>query len=173
MVVCLRWLYRQIRSFVSYKSRESWVFYSIAMQSMMYANNWVYYGLKFICTLHSLSSSWSVSPVYSVECMSKNKSILAITIIHYMVLNTFILPIFLLMIVRMCVLFLIILFIFKISTIRHCLRLYHEIKVYALCLVIFLWKCDIAGLLHGPFSVLVFFAPNLVSCHWHVALLPC
>ena len=37
----------------------------------------------------------------------------------------------------------------EVWTIIHCLGLGHETMVCAVCLFIFLWSCDMAGLLHG------------------------
>ena len=54
--------------------------------------------------------------------------------------------------------------------IDHCLGIGHETMVCAACFYIFLWNCDMIGLLRET-NVLVAFAPNLVLCHWHVALL--
>ena len=39
------------------------------------------------------------------------------------------------------------------------------IMVCAVCLIMFLWICDMTRLLRGTFHVLVVFAPNLVLCH--------
>ena len=39
----------------------------------------------------------------------------------------------------------------EVWTITHCLRLGHETMVCAVCLSIFLWICDMAGLLRGTF----------------------
>ena len=39
----------------------------------------------------------------------------------------------------------------EVWTITHCLGLVHEAMVRAVCLSIFLWICDMAGLLHGIF----------------------
>ena len=47
----------------------------------------------------------------------------------------------------------------------HCLGLGHETIVCAVCLIMFLWICDMTRLLRGTFHVLVVFAPNLVLCH--------
>ena len=39
----------------------------------------------------------------------------------------------------------------ELRTITHCLRLGHETMECVVCLSIFLWICDMAGLLHGTF----------------------
>ena len=58
VVLCLRWLYHHILSVASYRSWESWVVVSIInAQSMMYANNWVHYGLRVVFTCLHITPS--------------------------------------------------------------------------------------------------------------------
>ena len=55
------------------------------------------------------------------------------------------------MIERIYILCLIIIIKSEVLTITHCLGLGHETVVSAVCLSVFLWICDMAGLLHGTF----------------------
>ena len=82
--VCLRWLYHQILTAISYICWESWVFVPIStLQCMMCTNNRLHYGLKvvFVC-LHITLSHYhhrrnmsegieyiNACQVYSVECV--------------------------------------------------------------------------------------------------------
>ena len=74
-----------------------------------------------------------------------------LSIIQYMGLCVFSLPISLVMIERIYVCFLIIIIKSEVWTIIHCLWLDHETMVCAVCLSIFLWICDMVGLLSGTF----------------------
>ena len=74
-----------------------------------------------------------------------------LSIIQYMGLCVFSLPISLVMIDRIYILCLIIIIKSEVWTITHCLGLGHETMVCAVCLSIFLWICDMAGLLCGTF----------------------
>ena len=58
---------------------------------------------------------------------------------------------FLVMIERIYILCLIIIIKPEVWTITHCLGLGHETMVCAVCIFVFLWICDMAGLLRGTF----------------------
>ena len=87
------------------------------------------------------------------------------------------------MIERIYILCLIIIIKSEVWTITHCLGLGHETMVCAVCLSIFLWICDIAGLLRGIFVswwYLPWICPSVTDmqhyCHaryptddWHLA----
>ena len=72
-------------------------------------------------------------------------------IMQYVGLCVFSLPICVVMIERIYRLCLIIIIKLEVWTITHCLGLGHETMVSAVCLSIFLWICDMAGLLRGTF----------------------
>ena len=74
-----------------------------------------------------------------------------LSIIQYVGLYVFSLPISLVMIERIYILCLIIIIKSEVWSISHCLGLGHETMVFAVCRSIFLWICDIAGLLRGTF----------------------
>ena len=74
-----------------------------------------------------------------------------LSIIQYVGLYVFSLPISLVMIERIYILCLFIIIKSEVWTIIHCLGLGHETMVSAVCLSIFLWICDMAGLLRGTF----------------------
>ena len=53
--MCLKFLYHHTIPVSPYRFHGSQIFVSITpMQSMICANNWVHYGPKFVCILHSL-----------------------------------------------------------------------------------------------------------------------
>ena len=88
--------------------------------------------------------------IYFVECV-KLSIFSPLSIIQYVGLYVFSLPISLVMIGRIYILCLIIIIKSEVWTITHCLVLGHETMVSAVCLSIFLWICDMAGLLRGTF----------------------
>ena len=79
--------------------------------------------------------------------MSKIKHILSA--IHYTICGTVQLTNSLVMVERIFILCLITILKSEVWTIAHCLGLGHETIVCAVCLSIFLWICDMAGLLRG------------------------
>ena len=89
---------------------------------------------------------------YILSCVWVRLSIFPpLSIIQYVGLYVFRLPISLEMIERIYILWLIIIIKSEVWTITHCLRLDHEKMVSAVCLSVFLWICDMAGLLRGTF----------------------
>ena len=146
--VCLRKLYHHILSVVSYISWESWVFVSTGTeQSIMCANDQVYYGLKavfislyitlitiIVQTYLTVLNIWHSCQVCSVQCVSKVK--LFFFIICYAIYGAvcFSLPIFLEMIARICVLYLFIIIKSETWIISHCLELNHKTLASAVCL---------------------------------------
>ena len=84
---------------------------------------------------------------------------------------------------RIYILCLIIIIKSEVWTITHCLGLGHETKVCAVCLSIFLWICDMAGLLRGTFvswwylpriwpsvtDVQHYYHPRYPTDDWHLA----
>ena len=74
-----------------------------------------------------------------------------LSIIQYVGLCVFSLPLPFVMIERMYILCLIIIIKTEIWTITHCLGLGHETMVCAVCLSIFFWICDMVGLIRGTF----------------------
>ena len=89
--------------------------------------------------------------IYFVECVSKIRHILSVT--HYTIGGAvcFLFTHFLVMIERIYILYLIIIIKSEVWTITHCLGLGHETMVCAVCLFVFLWIYDMAGLLRGTF----------------------
>ena len=94
-----------------------------------------------------------------------------LSIIQYVGLCVFSLPVSFVMIERIYILCLIIIIKPEVWTFTHCLGLGHETMVCSVCLSIFLWICD--RIASWDIRVLLVFAPNLALCHWHAALLPC
>ena len=74
-----------------------------------------------------------------------------LSIIQYVGLCVFCLPISFVMIDRIYILCLIIIIKSEVWTITHCLGLGHETMVCVVCLSIFSWICDMVGLLRGTF----------------------
>ena len=60
----------------------------------------------------------------------------------------------------------------EVWTIIHCLWLGHETMVYAVCLFIFLWSCDMAGLLRGTFVSWWYLPPVTDMQHYYHARYP-
>ena len=131
----------------------------------MSANSWIRFALKVVlvfCTLHHLiiiivqihlktlnflkflSNVWVRLSIFYQ--LSMNQSI-----IQYVGLCVFSLPTPLVMIEKIYILCLIIIIKSDVWTIIHYLWLGHETMVCTVCLSIFLWICDMAGLLRGTF----------------------
>ena len=158
VVVCLRSLLHHIFSLIVYTFRENreFVFISI-VQFMMSANSWIHFGLQIIVVYLYITPShyhhcanfiwrhWTYKmPVrYSLSSVWVRLSIFSqLSIIQYVGLCVFSLPISVVMIERIYILCLIIIIKSEIWTITHCLGLGHETMVCAVCLSIclFLWR---------------------------------
>ena len=154
--MCLRWLLHHILSRIVYIFRENreFVFISI-VQFMMSANSRIHFGLQivFVCLYitpshyyHRASFIWThwtnKMPVrYSLSSVWVRLSIFSqLSIIKYVGLCVFSLPIPFLMIERIYILCLIIIIKSEVWTITHCLGLGHETMVCAVYLSIFLWR---------------------------------
>ena len=106
-----------------------------------------------------------------------------LSIIQYVGLCVFSLPTSLVMIERIYILCLIIIIKSEVWTITHCLGLGHETMVYAVCLSICLWICDMTGLLRGTFvswwylpriwpsvtDMQHYYYPRYPTDDWHIA----
>ena len=119
----------------------AWMFvqYTISLSSVCKPiwRHWIYkMPIRYI-----LSSVWVRLSIFS-----------PLSIIQYVGLYVFSLPISLVMIERIYILCLFIIIKSEMWTIIHCLGLGHETMVSAVCLSIFLWICDMAGLLRGTFA---------------------
>ena len=89
---------------------------------------------------------------YNLSSVSVRLSIFSqLSIIQYVGLCVFSLPISFVMIEIIHIVCLIIIIKSEVRTITHCLGLGHETMVCAVCLSIFLWICHMAGLLRGTF----------------------
>ena len=158
VVVCLRSLLHHIFSLIVYTFRENreFVFISI-VQFMMSANSWIHFGLQIILVclyitpshyLHCPNFIWRhwtyKMPVrYSLSNVWVRLSIFSqLSIIQYVGLCVFSLPISVVMIGRIYILCLIIIIKSEIWTITHCLGLGHETMVCAVCLSICLFLCS-------------------------------
>ena len=155
MVVCLRCLLHHILSLIEYMFRENREFvFIIIVQFMMSANIRICFGLQIVLVcLQSTSShyhhctnlSWRhwthKMPVrYILSSVWVRLSIFSpLSIIQYMGLYVFSLPISLVMIEIIYILCLIIIIQLEVWTITHCLGLGHETMVSAVCLSIFLF----------------------------------
>ena len=108
---------------------------------------------SFVCA-NVIWRHWTYKmPVrYNLSSVWVRLSILSqLSIIQYVGLFVFSLPIIFVMIERIYILCLIIIIKSEVLTSTHCLWLCHETMVCAVCLSIFLWICDMAGLLRGTF----------------------
>ena len=149
-------LLHHILSLILYTFRENreFVFISI-VQFMMSANSRILFGLQivFVCLYitpshyhHCANFIWRhwtyKMPVrYNLSSVWVRLSIFSqLSIIQYVGLCVFSLPISFVMIGRMYILCLIIIIKSEVWTIPHCLGLGHETMVCAVCLSIFLWK---------------------------------
>ena len=154
VVVCLRCLLHHILSLIGYTFREhrEFVFISI-VQFMMSANSRMHFGLQivFVCLYitpshyhHCANFIWRhwayKMPVrYNLSRVWVRLSIFSqLSIIQYVGLCVFSLPISFVMIERIYILCLIIFIKSEVWTITHCLGLGHETMVCAVCLSIFL-----------------------------------
>ena len=153
VVVHLRCLLHHILSFIVYTFRENrkFVFISI-VQFMMNANSRIFFGLQivFVCLCitpphyhHCANFIWRhwtyKMPVrYNLSSVWVRLSIFSqLSIIQYVGLCNFSLPISFVMIGRIYILCLIIIIKSEVWTITHCLGLGHETMVCAVCLSIF------------------------------------
>ena len=156
VVVCLRCLLRHILSLIVYTFRENreFVFISI-VQFMMSANSRIRFGLQivFVCLYitsshyhHCANLIWRhwiyQMPVrYNLSSVWVRLSIFSqLSIIQYVGLCVFSLPISFVMIERIYILCLIIIIKSEVWTVTHCLGLGHETMVCAVCLSIFSLK---------------------------------
>ena len=154
MVVCLRCLLHHILSLIAYTFRENrefvFIIYCAVYDECKYSDTfWLADRTRLFvqCTI-SLSSlckliwrHWTYKmpvKICFVECV--RLSIFSpLSIIQYVRLCVFSLPISLLMIESIDILCLIIIINSEVWAITHCLGLGHEIMVPAVCLSIFLW----------------------------------
>ena len=155
VVVCLRCLLHHILSLIVYTFRENreFVFISI-VQFWMNANSRIRFGLHmvFVCLYITPSHHhcenfiwrhWTYKmPVrYILSSVWVRLSIFSqLSIIQYVGLCVFSLPISFVMIESIYILCLIIIIKSEVWTITHCLGLGHETMVCAVCLSIFLWE---------------------------------
>ena len=160
VVVCLRCLLHQILSHIVYAFRENREFvFIISVQFMMSINSRIRFGLQivFVCLYippshyhHCANFIWRhwtyKMPVrYNLSSVWVRLSIFSqLSIIQYVGLCVFSLPIPFVMIERIYILCLIIIIKSGVWTITHCLGLGHETMVCAVCLPIFLWYGGIA-----------------------------
>ena len=156
VVVCLRCLLHHILSLIVYTFRENREFvFIIIVQFMMRANSRIRFGLQivFVCLYitpshyhHCANSIWRhwtyKMPVrYNLSSVWVRLSICShLSIIQYVGLCVFSLPIPFVMIERIYILCLIIIIKSEVWTITHCLGLGHETMVCVVCLSILLWK---------------------------------
>ena len=168
VVVCLRCLLHHILSLIAYAFRENWEFvFIIIVQFMMSANIRIRLGLQIMLVcLYSTPSHYHhcanlsegieliKMPVrYILSSVWVWLSIFSLlSIIQYVGLYVFGLPISLVVTERIyiyiCILCLIIIIKSEVWTITHCLGFSHETMVSAVCLSIFLWNqtmCHIAN----------------------------
>ena len=154
VVVCLRCFLHHILSLIVYTFRENreFVFISI-VQFMMSANSGIPFGLQiiFVCLYitpshyhhcaNFISRHWNYKmPVgYNLSSVWVRLSIFSqLSIIQYVGLCVFSLPISFVMIERIYILCLIIIIKSEVWAITHCLGLGHETMVCAVCLSIYL-----------------------------------
>ena len=159
MVVCLRCLLHHILSLIVHTFRENreFVFISI-VQFMMSANSRIRFGLQivFVCLYitpshyhHCANFIWRhwtyKMPVrYNLSSVWVRLSIFSqLSIIQYVGLCVFSLPISFVMIERIYILCLIIIIKSEVWTITYCLGLGHETMVCAVCLSIFFWALPV------------------------------
>ena len=152
VVVCLRCLLHHILSLTVYTFRGNFVYVSI-VQFMMSANSRIRFGLEivFVCLYitpshyhHCANFIWrhwtyKMSVRFDLSSVWVRLSIFSqLSIIQYVGLYVFCLPISFVMIERIYILCLIIIIKSEEWTITHCLGLCHETMVCAVCLSIFL-----------------------------------
>ena len=154
VVVCLRCLLHHILSLIAYAFRENREFvFIIIVQFIMSANIWICFGFQIVLVcLYSTPSHYHHCANLSegielIKCLSGyilssvwvRLSIFSLlSIVQYVGLYVFSLPISPVMIERIFILCLIIIIKSEVWTITHCLRLCHETMVSAVCLSIFL-----------------------------------
>ena len=155
VVVCLRCLLHHILSLIVYTFRENREFAFISIvQFMMSANSRIRFGLQivFVCLYitpshyhHCANFIWRhwtyKTPVrYNLSIVWVRLSIFSqLSIIQYVGLCVFSLPISFVMIERIYILCLIIIIKSEVWTFTHCLGLGHETMVCAVWLSIFFW----------------------------------
>ena len=155
VVVCLRCLLHHILSLIAYAFRENREFvFIIIVQFMMSANIRIRFWfadrtrlfLQYTISLSSLCKliwrhwTYKMSVRYILSSVWVRLNILSpLSIIQYVGLYVFSLPISLVMIERIYVLCLIIIIKSEVCTITHCLELGHVTMMSAVCLSIFLW----------------------------------
>ena len=154
VVVCLRCLLRHILSLIVYTFRENreFIFINI-VQFMMSANSQLHFGLQivFVCLYitpshyhHCANFIWrhwtyKMHVRYNLSSVWVRLSIFSqLSIIQYVGLCVFGLPISFVIIERIYILCLIIKIKSEVWTITHCLGLGHETMVCIVCLSIFL-----------------------------------
>ena len=187
VVVCQRCLLHHILSLIVYTFRQNreFVFVSI-VQFMMSKNSRIRFGLQivFVCLYitpshyhHFANFIWRhwtyKMPVrYNLSSVWVRLSIFSqLSIIQYVGLCVFSLPISFVMIERICLLFLIIIIKSEVWTISHCLGLGHETMVCAVCLSIFLSETT-----RAPFTntvVMACISNHSHNCIWDVLTHPC
>ena len=138
-----------------YTPRKPGIFFISIVQFMVSANSRIRFGLQivFVCLYitsshyhHCANFTWrhwtyKMSVRYDLSSVSVRLSIFTqLSIIQYVGLCVFSLPISSVMIERIYILCLIIIIKSEVWTITHCLGLGHEAMVCAVCLSIFLWK---------------------------------
>ena len=162
VVVCLRCLLHHILSLIAYTFRENREFvFIIIVQFMMCANIRIRFGLQIVlvylysaptsssslCKLNWRHWIYKIPVRYILSSVWVGLSIFSpLSIVQYVGLYVFSLPISLVMIERIYILCLIIIIKSEVWTITRCLGLGHETMVSAVCLSIFLYhlpgQCD-------------------------------
>ena len=178
VAVCLRCLLHHILSLIVYTCRENreCVFISI-VQFVTSANIRIRFGLQivFVCFYitpshnhHCANFIWrhwtyEMSVRYNLSSVWVKLSIFSeLSIIQYVGLCVFILPISFVMIERTYILCHIIIIKSKVWTITHCLGLGHETMVWAVCLSIFL-----SNRKYQPYPLSYFFVVVSLRCLLH------
>ena len=96
------------------------------------------------------TSKMLVRYILSSLCL-RSREFFQLFFMQYMGTLVFSFCISLMMVVIICVLYLVIIIKSEVWPICHCLQFGHETMVCAVCLCIFLWICDMTGLLWGAF----------------------
>ena len=109
----------------------------ITLLSSLYSRIWKYWNFKML-QVHSVSSLGLRSSKF---CQ--------LSFMQYMGRCIFSLHIYLVVIVRICIIYLFVIIKSEVWPICRCLQLGHETLVCAVCLLILLWICHMAGLLRG------------------------
>ena len=152
MVVCLRYLLHHILSLIAYTYRDNRGF---ILQFVMSTNLRIRFGLQIVLVfLHSTPSHYHhcanlsegieliicLSDIFLSSVWVRLSIFSPLSIIQYVGLYVFSLPISVVMIERIFILCLIIIIKSEVWTITHCLGLGHETMVSAVCLSIFLFN---------------------------------